>query len=160
MAKQDISLKQAIYKILSGGNAGSQEEICEILKKEGFEVNQSTVSRNLRRLGAVRAVRSDGQTCYRLADDSFATPTVTGGVGDLVLDIGTNGALLVIKTTPGSASLVARHLDLNLGTYILGTIAGDDTVFAALQSVKKSEDTLKRVMAFLKGDYSLDSSHA
>ena len=148
MAKQDSGLRQALYRILSSGTAGSQEEICEALKKDGFEVTQSTVSRSLRKFGAIKAISNDGTTSYKLSE-SFAPPATTSSISDLVLAVINNGAMMVVKTTPGSASLVARHIDLNFSHEILGTIAGDDTIFVAPKDYKRCPQTcsaLKNVL--------------
>lgn len=151
VARQDPGLRQAIFKILSTGKAGTQEEICESLKTEGFEVTQSTVSRILRKFGAIRAVRSDGQNCYRLSEESFNPQSSASPLGSLILEVRSNGAILVVKTTPGSASLVARHIDLNFSDQALGTIAGDDTIFVAPMDYRRCEDICKNLQELLIG---------
>jgi transcriptional regulator of arginine metabolism len=95
--------------ILTSGFVGTQDELCDKLSRQGYDVTQSTVSRDLRRLGAVKAIDEEGRT--------------------------------VIHTTPGSASLVALHIDRNLDE-VLGTIAGDDTIFVAPASLKNIPATI------------------
>ena len=120
----------ALTPLLARGEAGTQEEIREHLEKQGFEVTQSTVSRDLRRLGAIKAIDESGRTVYRFPLEG-PLPTARVSLGDQILDIQTNGSLIILHTSPGSASLIARHLDHAQPGGILGTIAGDDTIFVA-----------------------------
>jgi transcriptional regulator of arginine metabolism len=81
---------------------------------------------------------------YRLSDEASA-PVASTSLRDLVVDIATNGYIIVIHTTPGSASLVARHLDHTRPGGLLGTIAGDDTIFAAPASLKDLKTTVREI---------------
>ncbi|MBY0516891.1 MAG: hypothetical protein K2P81_08290 [Bacteriovoracaceae bacterium] len=120
-----------LRKLLAEGLASTQDEIREALEAAGHEVTQSTVSRDLRKLEAVKAIDSKGRTIYRLAEDSGAVITANGSLLDMILSVVHNETMIVMHTTPGSASLVARHLDHVRPGGILGTIAGDDTIFIA-----------------------------
>ncbi|MEK7358527.1 MAG: hypothetical protein AAB250_18930, partial [Bdellovibrionota bacterium] len=64
---------------------------------------------------------------------------------DMVLDVKTNGALIVMLTAPDCASLVARHLDLSRPQGVMGTIAGDDTIFVAPANLKAIPATIKAI---------------
>lgn len=138
-----------LKKLLLEGNLSTQEELREELIARKFEVNQSTISRDLKRLGAIKGSDAEGRTIYRLSEES-ASPLVpeaiSKGLKDLVLSIEDNGSIIVINTTPGSASLVARHLDSRTEN-ILGTIAGDDTIFVAPQNIKEIKKTLSSIKA-------------
>jgi transcriptional regulator of arginine metabolism len=127
---------QALRRLLQNEEASTQEELREALENMDFAVTQSTVSRDLRRLGAVKITDAQGQATYRLPPDPPSGPFIEG-LGDLILNVAHNGAMIVLNTTPGSASLVARHIDHLRLDEILGTIAGDDTVFIAPASLKK-----------------------
>ncbi len=116
----------------------------------GYEATQSTVSRLLRKLGAVRAVESDGQIVYKLSE--YSPPPSTSSLVELVLDIKSNGSIIVIRTSPGSASLVARHLDHHRPDGILGTLAGDDTIFVAPASVTKINSTVEAIGSSLQSN--------
>lgn len=136
----------ALRKLLGQGSLSTQEALREKLEKIGYRVTQSTISRDLRKLGTIKALDSTGQTVYRLSDGGLP-PSKVASLADLVLDIRTNGVLLVIQTTIGSASLVARHLDQIRPGGILGTLAGDDTIFVALASGKESRSVIKEIEA-------------
>ncbi len=140
----------ALRRLLEIGSVSSQEDLVEELKTQKFQVTQSTISRDLRRLGAVRTVDANGRTVYRLPEDVESPPmSNTDSLRDLVVKIEHNGALIVLHTQPGSASLVARHLDQVRPGGILGTIAGDDTIFVAPASIVTIEETMLVIMTEL-----------
>lgn len=129
-------LVDALKGLLLGREATTQEDICAVLVKKGYDVNQSKVSRLLRKIGAIKVENIKGQTVYSLPREP-APPTLDTPLRGLILDIVANETLVVIFTSPGSASMVARMLDyVQITTEVLGTIAGDDTIFVAPKSVK------------------------
>ncbi|HUP56022.1 MAG TPA: hypothetical protein VM598_01120 [Bdellovibrionota bacterium] len=131
----------ALRDLLSKGKLSTQDELREELESKKFAVTQSTISRDLRRIGAVKAVDPDGRTVYRLSAEP-SVPVSGGSLRDLIKDIQTNGAIIVIHTIPGSASLVAVHLDRFKPGGILGTIAGEDTIFVAPASLREIRSTI------------------
>jgi transcriptional regulator of arginine metabolism len=138
---------EALRQLLEEGAVGTQEEICDALEKKKFSVTQSTISRDLRRIGAVKAISQDGNIVYRLPEEQLLLPpNVSNSIRGLLLDIQHNGSMIVIHTPPGSASLVAHHLDSVLKKGILGTLAGDDTIFIAPVSTKSIEVTMKQIV--------------
>ena len=114
---------------------GSQEELVARLGIEGVAATQATVSRDLDELGAVK-VRRDGAIRYVLSDQGGgggSDPAMLDRLlADWVIDIVEAAGLVVIRTPPGSANLVANALDGAGVDGIAGTIAGDDTIFIAL----------------------------
>ena len=140
----------ALKKLLEAGLATTQEEICDELNKMNFDITQSTVSRDLRRLGAARLVNTNGETIYKLPNQLNSvsvTDSVSSGLLGLIKDIKHNGYIIVIHTTPGSASLIAKHIDDVQPNGILGTIAGDDTIFVIPSSKDQAENTIKAIQA-------------
>lgn len=139
----------ALRKLLEDGEISTQEELVEALRAQKFVVTQSTISRDLTRLAAVKARDASGRIIYRLPEDPLlAPPPPVRNMRDLVVDIQHNGSLIVINTTPGSASLLARVLDQTKPAGILGTIAGDDTIFVAPSSTnaKKIDHTVQKIL--------------
>ncbi|MEI6225668.1 MAG: arginine repressor [Deltaproteobacteria bacterium] len=120
--------RDAVARILRAGRVSTQEELIAALREEGFQTTQATLSRDLARLSARRVSRPDG-SYYEIGDGAPAT--VAAAVSGLVSEVATNGSLVVIRTLPGSAPAVARAIDLARLPGVLGTIAGDDTVFVA-----------------------------
>ena len=141
-----------LRQLIREGDASTQEELCEALEKKGFEVTQSTVSRDLRRIGAMKTTNSDGEIIYRLPEDRPLLPpmVVNHSLEGLLTDIESNKTLVVVHTTPGSASLIARHLDsMRLALGIMGTIAGDDTILV----VPIKEKDIAEVVQNIKDEF-------
>ena len=112
---------------------GSQEELVARLDIVGVPTTQATVSRDLDELGAVR-VRGGGAMHYRLPEqlETGNAARLDSLLADWVTEIITAGNLVVLRTPPGSANLVANALDAAGIQEVAGTIAGDDTIFVAL----------------------------
>ena len=113
---------------------GSQEEVVARLALAGFAVTQATVSRDLDELGAVK-VRREGEIRYIVpaaAEPGLAAARLDRVLAEWVDGIVPAGNLLVVRTPPGSANLVANAIDVAHLSDIAGTIAGDDTIFLAL----------------------------
>ncbi|WP_109078684.1 transcriptional regulator ArgR [Aggregatibacter kilianii] len=124
------SLNKVFKDLLRQEKYGSQNEIVAELQKMGFAtINQSKVSRMLSKFGAVRTRNTRMEMVYCLPSE-LSVPHTRSSLRDLVLDIDHNDMLIVIRTTPGAAQLIARLLDsVSKMEGILGNIAGDDTIF-------------------------------
>ncbi len=147
MASTDSRERQNVLrKLLAGGKMSTQEELVEELYNLKFDVTQSTISRDLRRIGAVKAVDAKGTTVYRLATAAESPMSIdSSSLKNLVLDITHNSSLIVMKTVVGSASLIAAHLDNHKPDGILGTIAGDGTIFVAPASTGAIKGIIKNI---------------
>jgi transcriptional regulator of arginine metabolism len=143
--KQDALVK-AFREILTTESYGSQGEIVTALKGLGFDsISQSKVSRMLSKFGAVRARDARGDMVYCLPPE-LGMPTAKSPLKQLVLDIVHNNVMVIIRTSPGAAQLIARLLDsLSHTDGVLGTIAGDDTIFIAPADITKIEELRQRV---------------
>ncbi|QIM65677.1 transcriptional regulator ArgR [Frederiksenia canicola] len=124
------SLNDAFKALLKEEKFSSQSEIVTALQDMGFEhINQSKVSRMLSKFGAVRTRNTKMEMVYQLPAE-LSVPTTSSPLKNLVTDIDHNHMLIVVKTSPGAAQLIARLLDsMGKAEGILGTIAGDDTIF-------------------------------
>lgn len=125
--------RAALQELLSGGRACTQAELCELLAQQGHAATQSTVSRDLKRLGAQRSVGADGVPVYRLGGG----PPRRGLSGRMVLAIEHNECMVVLRTPPGMAQAVGLQLDDLRHPEIMGTLAGDDTVLVVPRSVAR-----------------------
>jgi transcriptional regulator of arginine metabolism len=127
---------RALADLVRGDALASQEEATERLKTLGFEVTQATVSRDLEQLGAIK-VKRGGVLSYALPDQIAATDWNAGRLERIlkewVLSIEGAGQMIVIKTPPGSAHLVAAAIDQSDFPEIAGTVSGDDTLFLAVR---------------------------
>ncbi len=145
----NATLLEALTEILRRGEAGTQQEIAEALKAKGLSINQSKISRMLQKLSAIKVKNTLGQTVYRLPKELAPPPNQTP-LTQLILKISANETLVVIQTSPGSASLIARMLDFqNSESEILATLAGDDTIFVAPKTIKKINETLNEIKKLL-----------
>ena len=122
--------RDAVARIIRTRRIGTQVELLEALAGAGFRATQATLSRDLALLGARRVSRPEGGTVYELSDGA-AVPSGLAGLRGLVADVATNDSLVVIRTQPSAAPAVARAIDLAELPEVLGTIAGDDTIFVA-----------------------------
>lgn len=143
--KQEALIK-AFKALLKEENFGSQGEIVEALKEQGFDnVSQSKVSRMLSKFGAVRTRNAKQEMVYCLPAE-MGVPTAKSPLRQLVIDIMHNEMMIIIRTSPGAAQLIARLLDsLGKADGVLGTIAGDDTIFIAPAKISEIDVTLDRV---------------
>lgn len=124
-------LVKAFKELLKEERYSSQLEIVQALLEQGFnQINQSKVSRMLTKFGAMRIRNAKMQTVYCLPTE-ISIPTTLSPLKNLVIDIDYNATMVVIHTSPGAAQLIARLLDsIGKPEGILGTIAGDDTIFS------------------------------
>lgn len=121
--------REAVARLLREEHIATQEELIAALHRDGFQATQATLSRDLARLGARRVSAPSGGTHYELSDEERRDGL--DALGRLVASISCNGSMVVVRTHPGSAPAVARAVDLARLPDLLGTIAGDDTVFIA-----------------------------
>ena len=142
-------LLEELKKLLLEASASTQEDIKRHLTTLGFEVNQAKISRLLRKLGAIKTSNEYGQVVYRIPKEP-APPQAKSLLANLVIDIKHNETVIVIHTSPGSASLFARLIDHNLAKLnVLGTVAGDDTIIVIPKITKQISKTLKEVKTLL-----------
>jgi transcriptional regulator of arginine metabolism len=132
--------RAAIAKILRERPVGTQEELRELVLSRGYDVTQATLSRDLQKLRARRVSLPDGGSMYELGSPDLDVRSSTRGMQgsamsrlspmrDLVVGIKDGEAMVVMHTRPGAAPAIAALLDEARMTDIIGTLAGDDTIF-------------------------------
>ena len=131
-----MSWQSTLAELLSTKKFTRQGSIVTALEKQGYVLNQATVSRELKRLGA-RKVNGVYQLANRM---NFGAPIFS-------FEVTSNGCLAIVKTRPAFASVLAHRIDLAMIEGILGTIAGDDTVFIAMRD-EVSIDELKQYLGW------------
>jgi transcriptional regulator of arginine metabolism len=131
----------AIKQIISEQMISSQDDLCEALRKDGFEITQATLSRDLRELGIARANTPDG--LRYLLNPLTEERRLQSYIGYEIEQISANESMVVMKTLPGRAQGVAEIIDSLRNPLILGTLAGDNTIFITPTSVTKLNDLLK-----------------
>lgn len=144
MARANRQLK--ILDIISKHDVDTQEELVDYLRSEGFAVTQATVSRDIKEMGIIKTLSSDGrhfkyaaqQTKEATAADKFLSM-----FKNTVISIKSSGNLIVLKTEAGSAGPAAELIDKLSYDEVLGVIAGDNTIFVAVDGLDHV-DTIRR----------------
>ncbi|OBI09191.1 arginine repressor [Mycolicibacter nonchromogenicus] len=134
-----VGRQARIVEVLSSASVRSQTELAAILAADGIEVTQATLSRDLEELGAVKLRGVDGGAgVYVVPEDGSPVRAVSGGtdrlsrlLGELLVSTDATGNLAVLRTPPGAADYLASAIDRAALPYVVGTIAGDDTIFVA-----------------------------
>ncbi len=134
--------REILHDLLGRGPIESQEKLAELLGRHGIKATQATISRDLREIGAVKG------------PDGYVLPVLNPTGNELGLERALRGfvknvdrgaTLVVIRTGPGHAQLVALELDRSPPQGIIGTIAGDDTIFIATRSERAAVQLVHRL---------------
>jgi transcriptional regulator of arginine metabolism len=136
MATTRTGRQARIVTLLSSQLVRSQTELAGLLAAEGIEVTQATLSRDLEELGAVKLRGADGGGgAYIVPEDGSPVRGVSGGtervsrlLSDLLVSTDASGNLAVLRTPPGAAHYLASAIDRAALPYVVGTVAGDDTI--------------------------------
>ncbi len=128
-----------ILELIENNEIETQEELADCLKKIGIDVTQATVSRDIRELRLVKVLAKSGKYKYAAMGQSAegTTDRLIKIFKNSIVSVEIAGHLLVIKTLPGAAQISGSAVD-SLGIEeIVGTIAGDDTIFIAVSDADK-----------------------
>lgn len=124
--------QRAITKLIAKDAVTSQPQLKKLLHAQGIEATQATVSRDLEELGAVKVRVRDGDSIYAIPEfepERIApTDQLRRVMGEWVAEITSSGPIVVVRTPPGCAHVVASALDRSAMTSLIGTVAGDDTI--------------------------------
>lgn len=154
---------ETLRLIISSQEMGNQEELLAALRKEGYVVTQATLSRDLKQLKVAKAATMRGNYIYVLPNMTMykrvSTPAQVKEMMQVpgFLSIHFSGNMGVIKTRPGYASSIAYNIDASHISCILGTIAGDDTIFIVVAEGTQQKDVVSALAAVVpemaKADY-------
>ena len=132
------TVRQAlILELLEQNLVSSQMQLSELLKNKGVEITQGTLSRDLDELGAKKIRPDSGRAFYAVGNtEETLAPTTVGTreklrkmLDDLLVSSDHSGNIAVLRTPPGAAAFLASFIDMVSMDEVVGTIAGDDTVF-------------------------------
>lgn len=143
-----VGRQARIVTLLSSNQVSSQTELATLLAEEGIEVTQATLSRDLEELGAVKLRGADGGVgVYIVPEDGSPVRGVSGGterltrlLGELLVSTDSSANLAVLRTPPGAAHYLASALDRASLPYVVGTIAGDDTILVVAREPMTGAD--------------------
>ena len=151
--------RHIVAELLANEVITSQDDLVVALHRRGIDVTQTTASRDLEILGAIRARDKDGHSRYFAASQISSLPqgasSPARATDGLVLDVVASGNLAVVKTPPGGANFLAGQLDAAIKAGALpraiGTIAGDDTIFVVSREALGGSDLVHDIWKFSGG---------
>ncbi len=137
-----------ITDLLRGQPVTNQGQLVELLQQEGVVATQATVSRDLDELGAVKVKVGGGDAVYAIpenpADRVVPEDLLKRVLSNWIVDIQSSANIVVIRTPPGSAHVVASAIDRAGMPDVLGTVAGDDTMFVVTYEGTDGKDLAAR----------------
>lgn len=140
-----------IKEIIDNSKIETQEDLAAALRNEGIDVTQATVSRDIKELMLVKVPDANGHYHYAYPKDHgmlLNVERLERTFHDSIVSVRSSDCMVVIRTMPGTAQAVAFALDYMKWPEILGTIAGDDTVFIALENKEGVLSLLKRLQEY------------
>ncbi len=142
----------AILSIIEQNDIETQEELAGKLRDMGIVVTQATVSRDIKELRLLKVLSGTGGYKYATADkaEHGLSERFVRMFKDSVLSVDYSGNIVVLKTLSGSANVAGEAIDSIRLPEILGTMAGDNTVFAVVRSDADAAETVKRFEEMLK----------
>jgi transcriptional regulator of arginine metabolism len=127
-----VQRQQTIARLIGEHEVTSQPQLIDLLADDGIEATQATVSRDLDDIGAIKVRVPSGNSVYAIpefAPDRLAPADQLRRVmGEWVADVACSGNIVILRTPPGCAHVVASALDRSRIEGLLGTVAGDDTL--------------------------------
>lgn len=135
-----VKRQSKILELIKENDIETQEMLADLLNKAGFNVTQATVSRDIRELKLTKATMQSGKQKYvaTAKESSFVTERLNRVFRDGIVSIDYAQNIVVIKTLVGMAMAVAAALDSMENSEIMGTIAGDDTIFCVVKNESKA----------------------
>jgi transcriptional regulator of arginine metabolism len=137
-----------IKEIVSENNISSQEELCDVLKDNGFATTQATLSRDLNEMGIVRVPYYNGFR-YSFTKDEGGGESLRQLVGLEIINVKANESLILVRTISGRAKGVGVFLDHLENSHIMGTVAGENTVLVipdSVDNIPRIVDHLRKIM--------------
>ena len=139
---QSVARRAAILRIIGESTVRNQDELVKVLRKQGFDATQSSVSRDLRELGVAKA---GDRYIVPPAEEALA-PNHFAAVANFVVEVRTAGpSLTVVKTTTGTAQSVAVAIDRSQWPEVVGSLSGDDTIFLATEDARAQRKLRERL---------------
>ena len=144
---------EVVVDLINKYDIETQEELAAYLKEEGFEVTQATVSRDIRELKLSKIATGNGKQKYIILknDDSHLGDKYIRVLRDGFVSMNMAQNILVIKTVQGMAMAVAAALDAMKFPEIVGCIAGDGTIMAAIKSTDETKVVIDKINEILEG---------
>ncbi|MFO6496169.1 MULTISPECIES: transcriptional regulator AhrC/ArgR [Bacillus] len=140
-----------IREIITANEIETQDELVDILKKDGYNVTQATVSRDIKELHLVKVPTNNGSYKYSLPADQRFNPLskLKRSLMDAFVKIDSASHMIVLKTMPGNAQAIGALMDNLDWEEIMGTICGDDTILIICRTQEDTEHVQKKILELL-----------
>ena len=141
--------QKAIVEIINKNEVDTQQRLAELLRQAGFEATQATVSRDIKDMSLIKVATDHGTYKYALphtARSHGSMQKFQSVFHDSIISADVAGNLLVIKTYPGMANAVCASMDRIGFDGVVGTIAGDDTIFLAIRSEQQAKIVRQKLL--------------
>jgi transcriptional regulator of arginine metabolism len=147
-----ISRHAKILEIIERHEIDTQEELAEELKKSGFNVTQATVSRDIKELRLIKVLTESGKYKYAALreHDTMLSERLVKIFSESVLSLDYAGNIIVLKTFAGAAGGACEAIDVFDIAEIVGTLAGDDTIFVLVRSNEQTEHVIEKFKKLMK----------
>lgn len=143
-----------IIRIVNEQNIETQADLVDALKSSGMDVTQATVSRDIKELGIVKVMTGEGTQKYVTLSHSgeVAAGRMRRVFAEAVISVNRSNTFVIMKTLPGMAQGAASALDSMYLDEIIGTLAGDDTIFVATRNTETAEKLREKLVSLSKTD--------
>lgn len=148
---------EALKTLISSNELGNQEDVLRALRAEGFTLTQATLSRDLKQLKVAKAAGMNGKYVYVLPSETMykrlSMPNLVPGMSLApgFMSLNFSNSIGVIRTRPGYASAIAYNIDNSNVDEIIGTLAGDDTIFIAIKEGVSKRSVTKALELIVQG---------
>jgi len=134
------SRQELILKLIKEKNISTQDELTKLVREAGFDATQATCSRDIKELGIIKITMPNNETKYAVLERTgdIAPGRLLSVFINSIVSVKPAMNIVVIKTLPGMASAAASALDSLHFSDVVGTIAGDDTIFIATEGVEEA----------------------
>lgn len=149
--KEKQDRQRLIRQIVKDNKVASQEELSALLEKQGLSVAQATLSRDIRELHIAKMHDERGYYYHLLHSEPVKPLQIDSSVSDSVASVEISGSMVVIKTRPGHAPMIASIIDEHHLPQVMGTLAGDDTIFLALRDGSIKDQVFDSLAGMFKG---------
>ncbi|MBU2700950.1 transcriptional regulator of arginine metabolism [Sporomusaceae bacterium BoRhaA] len=142
-----------IKNIVESHVVETQEDLADALRQEGIEVTQATVSRDIKELMLIKVPTGDGHYRYAFPAEKntpFSQSRMERTFQDSITSIDFSENIVVLRTMPGTAQSVAYNIDYVRWPEVLGTVAGDDTIFIIVKPIEAVPKVIAKFKALIQ----------
>ena len=152
-----VSRQEKILEIIRTNSVETQEELMRLLRVAGFDATQATISRDIKSLKLVKVANQNGTYKYAINNDKQVEFANISKYRNVLVEVVTRvmpaGNLVVVNTMEGAAQAAAAAIDTMNCVEIVGSIAGDDTIFLAFATVDQAKEFASKFRIMITGKF-------